>query len=176
MDQLQFDDRLFQRGQTWHECLQAWLSERADFLNKVLEKNAMEKTIEKLRCLPRGTRIAVFYSLWTLDSAKSLPFIGPSLEKVPQLEVRYFSQELFFTITYGILGRQAPRILLLDEDGKIKRSWGPRPPKITEELQGLSASEVDERLLQYQEAQFLDALDHSVVESLFPAEEDRPQS
>lgn len=140
MDSFHFDDRLFQRGRTWQECLESWDHNRDLFLTRVAEVEPLPKTITALNQVTRPQRLAIIFQTWRLDSLMCLPVIGKTLSQANHLTVRYFDKQAFFSLFYN-LGRQVPKLLKLADNGQASFLWGPRPKQVSEQLHELQVSE-----------------------------------
>ena len=129
-----FDDRFFERGLIWQECLESWPADRERFLRGAHGEPLLAKTAECLPRFPLYTRFAIYHGTWNLDSFLSLPAIGFTFSCAGGIETRFFCREYFFPVLGSVLGRKTPRILLLGEEGQIVKSWGPRPDSLTRQL------------------------------------------
>ena len=160
-----FDNRLFQRGQTWRECLESWGVNRQDLLLRSKSGRPLQQTSQKLTALPEGSRIAVYYGQWSVDSVKTLPHLGKTLETSPKVTCRFFCEEVFYPMMNEPFGRKVPKLLLLDGQGWVINTWGPRPKAITEEMRNsqLKGTRLDDWLLGYDEQTYLEKLDPSMA-------------
>lgn len=164
-----FSDKLFQRGQTWDECLGCWVFERKAFLGKVARRPLLPSTAKRLSRLARGARMAVYYSDGGLDSFRALPAIGTTLAGQGHLEVRYFCMEIFLPIFRKPLGRKTPLILMVDEHGDHRARWGPRAEPLRRALEALNhptASERDLWLMEFDDNEFDMLTDRSIADRL----------
>lgn len=162
-----FDDKLFQRGQTWQECLAAWQTHRLTFLDKIANAPALPKTSRQLAALPEATRFVVYYSNYKLDTWLSLPMIGKALSAGDQLDVRYHCAEYFFPTLGHALGRKTPLLLVLDDHGRIVDQWGPRPASVTkalEQMQSRAAYDRDRWLAHLDPTRFAGLLDEELCQ------------
>lgn len=164
-----FDNKLFQRGQTWQECLASWQTHRLTFLDKIAKAPKLTKTSERLAHLPPQTRFSIYYSNYKLDTWLSLPIIGVTLAAFPLLEVRFHCAEYFFPILGQTLGRQTPLLMMLDGQGRIARQWGPRPASVSkalEQMQNRAASDRDRWLVHLDPTRFAALLDEELNQFL----------
>ncbi|CAM2009223.1 hypothetical protein [Acanthopleuribacter pedis] len=164
-----FDNKLFQRGQTWQECLASWQTHRLTFLDKIANAPQLTKTSDQLAKLPPYTRFAVYYSNYKLDTWLSLPIIGGSLAAFDHLEVRFHCAEYFFPVMGRTLGRKTPLLMLLDQQGTIRDQWGPRPASVSkalEQMQNRAASDRDRWLVHLDPTRFAALLDEELNQFL----------
>jgi len=160
-----FDDRFFQRGQTWRECLETWEPQRDSFLRFATQKTLLQKTLSALVHNQRGRRFAVLYHFASTDSELSLPAIGASFTRVDHIEVRFFNMAYFFPALHPHFGRLVPKVLALDPEGCAIQQWGPRPPEIDAILPETHPDlrrEIDAQLRSYPRQDYLEALDRSL--------------
>ena len=163
-----FDNRLFQRGQTWEECIESWEYKRDTFLHNVREGRTLKSTAKLLLKLPNHTRIAVYYSNAMLDSLKALPMLGNTFAQDPHIVTRYFCGEHFFPILYEVLGRKMPQVLFLTRSGASRPVWGPRPETVTAQLSHQEdGMKSDDWLQSYDMDRFQKELDQSLAKRLF---------
>ena len=166
MDAFRFDHKLFQRGQTWRECMESWKYRRDLFLERALQDFSLPKS-EKVLASMTDRRIVVLYDPKMLDAMKTVPILGNVLSRIPSLELRLFSQDIFFPVLYQPFGRHSPRLLLLEAEGRVEELWGPRPEAITRQLQDISVEnghgERDRLLWDYQDLEFCALLDDSLA-------------
>lgn len=162
-----FDDRLFQRGQMWRECVEEWLAHRNAFLQSVQEPPLLEKTLKTLNQQPLR-RYAIVYSTNSLDSLLSLPFVGSTFHTAKNAVTRFFCHEHFFPLFAESLERGLPRILVLDRNGSVKPVWGPRPLPVTRHLGEAMNSGVtqDRALTDYARNHYPLVLDQSISAAL----------
>ncbi|CAM2065424.1 Thioredoxin [Sulfidibacter corallicola] len=161
-----FDDKLFQRGQTWRECVMAWQTHRETFLDQLQQTTRLPKTSRKLTGFSPGTRMVVYYSIYKLDSWMSLPILGPVFGAQEHLEVRFHCAEHFFPVLGEPLGRCSPLVLLLDGEGSVVARWGPRPASVTKALEQMSnraASDRDRWLARLDSVRFAGLLDEELA-------------
>lgn len=156
------DERLFQRGQMWRECVEEWLSHRNTFLQSVQEPPLLEKTLKVLN-KHSTRRFAMIYSINSLDSVLSLPFVGATFHTSRHV-TRFFSFEYFFPVFNDQLGRGYPRLLSLDRNGSVKYVWGPRPESVTEHIakQVARGKSCDHALTEYARDAYPSELDDSL--------------
>ncbi len=128
-----FNDRLFQRGQLWRECVEEWLAHRNAFLQSVQEPPLLLKSLKILN-QQKARRFVLIYSINSLDSVVSLPFIGATLHTSRQCVTRFFCYEYFFPLFSDVLDRGFPKLLSLDKHGSVKELWGPRPQSVTDHV------------------------------------------
>ncbi len=168
MTVLYFDNQFFQRGQTWRECLESWETDREEFLRRVQKRPILKTALKRLSLLPKGTRIAVYYSQRTLDSRMNLPAVGALFQQIAHIETRYFCDAFFFPALYEALGRKAPQILLQKETGVFHSEWGPRPEPLTRELaemkQDRPGANPDAWLVGLDRARRIELLDQSLAQ------------
>lgn len=149
-----FDQKLFQRGQTWNECLEAWSHERAYFLARIEEAQPLPKLTQSLQALPEGCRVVVYYNQYRTDARKFLPTLGKSLSAIPHIYCRYFDADVFFPLLNPLFGRCLPCVAMLDENGRVMSTWGPRPKTVTQELEKHEQAEQVPWLLSYDQDRF----------------------
>lgn len=162
------DDRLFERGQTWNECVEDWTYQRALFLKSVSVKNALTRTSVLLKRIGHG-RLALIYGEASLDSLIALPYLGKTLDAFPGIQARFFRFELFFPVLFPGLGRRVPRLLSLDGNGAATAIWGPRPETMTQELSQVPdgrSRDFDIRFMQMVRRSYPKALDDALVSAL----------
>lgn len=167
MKPFQFNDRFFQRGQTWRECLETWEPERDAFLRRASLKPLLQQSLSALVHHHKGRRFAVLYHFASIDSAIALPALGATFTRVDHIEVRFFNLAYFFPVLNPHFGRKVPQILALNHDGFCIDKWGPRPPEVA----ALIADEdpekrgdLDAKLRAFPPEAFLEALDQSVYD------------
>lgn len=124
---LVFDRQLYQRGQTWQECRESWRIGAADFLERVVAAPDLPLASAALAAWPRHCRLALYHDEVTLDSRVLTPLMGAGLSRCPRVSLRLFQQDFFFPLFHRDLGRDLPRLLILDDAGHVPAMWGPRP-------------------------------------------------
>ena len=129
MKPFQFNDRFFQRGQTWRECLETWEPERDAFLRRSSLKSLLQKSLSSLVHHHKGRRFAVLYHFASIDSELALPALGATFTRVEHIEVRFFNLAYFFPALNPHFGRKVPQVLALNHEGICTGSWGPRHRK-----------------------------------------------
>ena len=168
MKPFQFNDRFFQRGQTWRECLETWEPERDAFLRRSSQKPLLQKTLSELVHNHKGARFGVLYHFASIDSALALPAIGATFTRVEHLEVRFFNMSFFFPALNPHFGRKVPQVLALDTKGFCSSQWGPRPEEIESaihlETTELNGRELDDRLRRIPQQDYLATLDRALFE------------
>jgi len=167
MKPFQFNDRFFQRGQTWRECLETWEPERDAFLRSASQKPLLQKTLSELVHNHKGARFGVLYHFASIDSALALPAIGATFTRVEHLEVRFFNMSFFFPALNPHFGRKVPQVLALNDHGHCQHQWGPRPPEVAAILQTgdeMLGRELDHKLRRIPRQDYLAALDRSLSE------------
>ena len=170
MNTLCFDHRLFQRGQTRRECLESWSPERNILLRKAAEGVILKETLDHLLRFPRGTRLLVYYSPWGLDSVKTLPFIFNTLARAEGIVARFFNEDVFHPIFGPGYGRSSPRLFILDKSGQVLCHWGPRPARLSQQLQLFNTGEEkDSWLKNVEDTHYLASLDTSIAHELLAA-------
>lgn len=174
MDSFRFDHKLFQRGQTWRECMESWSFRRNLFLERALQDFSLPKLEAAVAASP-GSRIAVLFHPKTLDAMKTVPILGNVLGRIPGGEPRFFALDIFFPVFSQPFGRISPRVLLLQEDGRAGSSWGPRPEEVTRQLLAISTEsghdERDRLLWDFSDAAFCALLDDSLASMFAPQSE-----
>ncbi len=150
------------------ECLESWEPRRRELQERIKKGLILPQTLAGGAKSSSPLRFVVYYSPWLLDSARTLPLFGHTLAQLDTHVVRYFEEDVFFSLFYPVLGRQVPRIMTLDDRGSVQRCWGPRPESFTREINTLaSGTAVDAWLSQIDDTTYLEALDRSLVTALF---------
>lgn len=168
---MHFDNRLFQRGLTWSECMASWRPSRSSFLQDVEDAPGLPNLKDLLLRLDSG-RFVILYSPYSLDCRRSLPILGPLFGNMGNLNVRFFAMEHFFPLLYPVFGRPVPRVCLLDESGKPCSTWGPRAKTVQAglaERAHLPAPERDAWLWSIDTDLYAGALDNALRETFHDA-------
>jgi hypothetical protein len=165
MDVFRFDDKLFQRGNTFSECIEWWFDEREAFLRRVDQKIVLRQTLEQANQLPSGTGVAVYFSNYLLESALTLPWIGRTLDGLKDIEVRFFCKEFFFPVLSPAFGRQTPKIAVLNKAGFPVQYWGPRPEQLESRIheRRSTGESLDQFLANLDSEEFAEMLDRSLA-------------
>ncbi len=164
-----FSDKFFQRGHCWEECIASWTFERESFLRKIAARPHLPTTAKRLGALPRGVRMAVYYSDTGLDSLLAMPAIGETLSGQAHLEVRFFSREIFAPLLSGFLGRSAPLLLGVNSAGVWRPIWGPRAELLQQALDAMNpqaARDQEQWLSQFDTEKFSEFTDRSIAARL----------
>lgn len=108
-DAISISNKLYQRGQTWSECLACWQSQREDLLN------TLEKMPSSTLQLPADLRFLVWFNP---------DVISPQLCLLLKLfadndRARFFSKHIFFAPLHGVFGRHDPALVALNASNLV---------------------------------------------------------
>lgn len=163
MNPFQLSNKLFQKGQTWHECVESWQGRRRLFLERLDQASQLRQTSGILASHVGESRLAVYFSQWSTDALMALPFIGVTLSGQPHVQVRFFSSEFYFPLLHEALGRCTPLLLLLAPNGEAYEVWSQRPEEM--QLQDCKQS-VEAFLLDYSLERYGALLDAHIARQL----------
>lgn len=109
-DALEINDRLYQRGQTWRECLGSWEHER-----EILLRHFKDSDANPLR-FPKSLRFLIWYQRDRVDTMPQLAFL--LRQSASDDRTRFFDADVFFSRLYEVFGRSGPAILAVDSNGQ----------------------------------------------------------
>lgn len=161
-----FHDKLFQRGQTWQECLESWPYHR----DLLLKEAHLAKPLEKTRALIEASNIQgkwlLIYSVRSTDSVMALPFIALTWPESPTNYLRLFCYEYFFPAFEHLPNRAWPALHVLQHK-RPRFVWGPRPKAVNEAISGdTQGKSIDKALLNFDREQYRQALDQEMAEAI----------
>lgn len=86
--------------------------------------------VERGRSLPGTWRLLALAEDWCTDAASTLPVLQRLVEAAPNLELRVLARDENPDLMDAHLtgtSRSIPVVILLDEEGRERGWWGPRP-------------------------------------------------
>jgi len=122
-----------------------------------MKTHALPNLLQICQQTDKPKRVAIVYSMMSLDSFFVLPYTMQTFNECRQIQVRFFAFEHFFPFFYGHIERKFPLIFILDDDGVPGQPWGPR---VETDSQGEEWT--DETLSQFAIKNYPAALDDSL--------------
>ena len=145
------DQRFFQRGCTWKECVEEWKQDRDFFLGLHLQVQTLPKLHAALTRLAPSKLLVLYRSLPM--GLLTLPALGKTLEQATHLNTRFFSNESFFPRLKPDFRRTPLVLALVKPNNTLEPAWIPEPELDVPSLETLNTGLFLE---------FLKAMDHSL--------------
>jgi hypothetical protein len=166
MNESPFHDKLFQRGQTWQECLECWPYHR----ERILKQAAQAKPLSKTQAFIKDNKISgkwlLIYSVRSTDSLMALPFIAPTWPETSDNILRLFCYEYFFPQFEHLPNRAWPALHIL-QNHRPRYVWGPRPKNVDALVfDDKDGRTFDKMLLTFDQDAYYQALDEEMVQAL----------
>lgn len=124
------NDALFQNGDTWQSYLDRGV--RGGALQRRRYEELHPEEVRVQEGLP-ALRALILLEDGCGDCAFSVPYLVRLLEEQPTVEVRIFFREEHPELQEKMLtkGKRAvPKLALMDQQGAVVGTWGPRPAEI----------------------------------------------
>lgn len=161
-----FPDKLFQRGQTWQECLECWPYQREQLLEQAAQAKPLTKTMSVIREQGICGKWLLIYSVRSTDSLMALPFLSLTWPETPENFLRLFCYEYFFPQFEHLPNRAWPALHILQHQ-RPRFIWGPRPRLVNEQLPvGMETRHLDQALLEFDQEQYYEALDTELSQAI----------
>jgi hypothetical protein len=114
----------------WDTYLETVVEKRDLWLANLRRATVDPDDVERLAALPGPRRVLVITEDLCGDAARSVPVLATALAATSQVEARYLDVKrcpalIERHLTHG--GRSVPLAIVLDEDGRERGVWGPRP-------------------------------------------------
>lgn len=166
MASFQFDSLLFQRGHTWPELLEIWDRRRDWFLEagrRTVPLPNLEGVLDRAQT---PFKVVVYYADWSLESLRSLSILGETLWEHKSLEIRYHGVGYFLLKLYPQWKRRVPLFHILDGQGNVVGTWGPRPSSLNQQVEEWSAlppDQFDRKYMELDQKQLANLLDQDLA-------------
>ena len=92
-----------------------------------------DEAVARAAALPGHWRLLVIVEDWCGDAVNTVPILARLAELVPTLELRVLPRDRNLDVMDAHLTdgkRSIPKVLVLDEAGAVRGSWGPRPTEL----------------------------------------------
>ena len=92
-----------------------------------------DEAVARAAALPGHWRLLVLVEDWCGDAVNTVPILARLAELVPTLELRVLPRDRNLDVMDAHLTdgkRSIPKVLVLDEAGAVRGSWGPRPTEL----------------------------------------------